>query len=109
MYMYFQSVRKSHLLKPLFLVLCFVVLMGLFITGLQRFNESTVVRQKESLEKAIVRDIAECYALEGVYPPSLNYMKAHYGLTYDETMFFVDYRPIGGNLYPDYYVTVLIP
>ena len=82
-------------------------MMAVFILGVNRFGQDTGARQKESLEKALVRDVAECYALEGVYPPSLAYLKTHYGLTYDEGRFFVDYRPIGGNLYPDYYVVVL--
>ena len=47
----------------------------------------------------------QCYAIEGRYPPSLEYMEEHYGLVYDKDIFFVDYQPIGSNLYPD--VTVI--
>ncbi|MBF1030306.1 MAG: hypothetical protein HXK91_08980, partial [Lachnospiraceae bacterium] len=39
------------------------------------------------------------------YPPSLDYLKERYGLTYDESFFYVDYQPLASNLYPD--VTVL--
>ena len=46
-----------------------------------------------------------CYAAEGVYPPDLQYLKDHYGLTYDETEFLVDYEAYGSNLMPE--VTVL--
>lgn len=105
--MYFKSVGAKRFLRPVLVIAVFALLMAGFVAGVNRFGADTAKRQKESLEKAIVRDIAECYALEGVYPPSLAYMKEHYGLTYDEARFFVDYRPIGGNLYPDYYVTVL--
>ena len=105
--MYFKSVGIKRFVRPLILTAAFVVMMLIFIAGVNRFGEDTFARQKESLEKALVRDIAECYALEGVYPPSLDYLKTHYGLTYDDARFFVDYRPIGGNLYPDYYVGVL--
>ena len=50
------------------------------------------------------RNIVHCYALEGFYPPSLEYMEEHYGLTYDKTLFIVNYQPIGTNIYPDYTV-----
>ena len=77
----------------------------LFIYALHAFGSQTIERQEESLENAITRDIIQCYALEGSYPPSLSYIEEHYGLTYDHSTFFVDYRPIAGNLYPD--VTIL--
>ena len=78
----------------------------LFVYALHAFGKQTIERQEESLENAITRDIVQCYALEGSYPPSLEYIEEHYGLTYDHSTFFVDYRPIAGNLYPD--VTILM-
>ncbi len=69
------------------------------------FGAQNIERQEESLRLALERDIVQCYALEGSYPPDLAYIEEHYGLTYDHRTFFVDYRPIGDNLYPD--VTIL--
>ena len=57
------------------------------------------------LEKAVNRSITQCYALEGTYPPDMEYLTAHYGLTYDEDLFFVDYQTVGANIYPD--VTII--
>ncbi|MCQ2081271.1 MAG: hypothetical protein MJZ11_06395 [Lachnospiraceae bacterium] len=68
-------------------------------------NESTIERQKDSLQNAINKDIIHCYAVEGFYPPSLTYIKEHYGLTYNEELFTIDYQPIASNLRPD--VTIL--
>lgn len=86
--------------------LMFPVLLLVFWLLLNSVSTSTVERQRDSLEKAINRDIIHCYALEGFYPPSLAYMQEHYGLTYDESLFFVDYQPIGANMRPD--VTILV-
>lgn len=44
-------------------------------------------------------------ALEGVYPESLEYLKEHYGLTYNEDRYIVNYEALGSNLMPD--VTVM--
>ena len=49
--------------------------------------------------------ITECYALEGAYPPDIDYLTAHYGLTYDADTYFIDYQYIGSNLRPD--VTII--
>ena len=80
-------------------------IFSVFLYGLNYFGNYTEEKQKESLERALQRDIAQCYAVEGIYPPGISYLEEHYGLQYDTTRFYVDYRHIGSNLYPD--LTVL--
>ena len=84
----------------------FTLIIVLFFFAVEYSGRSTIEKQQESLEKAIARDIVQCYAIEGQYPPSLEYMEEHYGLTYDKNTFFVDYQPIAANLYPDYIVVL---
>lgn len=62
-----------------------------------------VIRKKPGA--GIKPRIVYCYATEGTYPESLEDLKAHYGLTYDEDLFFVDYQTVGANIYPD--VTII--
>ncbi len=85
-------------------VVIFLMIAVLFVLAVEYSGRSTIEKQQESLESAIARDIVQCYSLEGMYPPSLEYMEDHYGLTYDKNTFFVDYQPIAANLYPDYTV-----
>ena len=84
----------------------FLAIIILFTVAISSFSRVNIEKQEESLESAIQRTITQCYALEGTYPPSLDYMKAHYGLTYDEDLFYVDYQAIGANLRPD--VTIIV-
>lgn len=91
---------------PLLLPLgAFLLLFILFCNGIRSVSDTTAAKQRESLQTALSRSITQCYAVEGVYPPSLQYIKEHYGLTYDEELFYVDYQPIGSNILPD--VTIL--
>jgi len=85
-------------------VVIFVLIAVFFIQAVEYSGRNSIEKEQESLENAISRDIVQCYALEGMYPPSLSYMEDHYGLTYDKNVFFVDYQPIAANLYPDYTV-----
>jgi hypothetical protein len=82
---------------PLLMVL---VLVLLSVTS-SRISDSNQAREKELLSRALERSITQCYALEGAYPPSLDYLTDNYGLTYDRDHFFIDYQYIGSNLRPD--------
>ena len=86
-------------------IAAFVLLFVLFLSGIRGLSDTTAAKQKESLETALSRSIAQCYAVEGVYPEDLDYLKEYYGLTYDEETFLVDYVSYGSNLRPE--VTVL--
>lgn len=91
-----------HRFYRLGLSLCFFFfVVGVFLFGTTSLSDGTVKRQKEALEQAITHSIAYCYSVEGVYPESLDYLKEEYGLTYNEDLFFVDYRMTGANLMPD--------
>lgn len=106
--MYRFSERKSiknYLSGVRLSMLIFIVLFILFLYLLGGISEDTRNRQEESLNNAINRCIVSCYCVEGTYPPSLDYMLEHYGLTYDKNAFFVDYQAMGSNIYPD--VTVI--
>ena len=85
-------------------VLIFILWIGLFVMFTGRLERESAAEQKEALESALERDITTCYALEGQFPPDLQYLRDHYGLAYDEDLFYVDYRPHGSNIRPFYIV-----
>ena len=62
-------------------------------------------REKENLEQALNHAVILCYSLEGAYPDSLEYLKEHYGIRWQEEEFLVDFEWIGSNLPPD--ITVI--
>ncbi len=91
-------VRFSYIICAAFIIV--------FLYGLSSIEKTTINKQQESLETALSRNITHCYAVEGYYPPSLAYLEEHYGLTYDKSLFFVDYRPIASNIRPN--VTIIL-
>ena len=58
-------------------------------------------KQKQSIEQAIRFAAVQCYALEGAYPASFQYLKDHYGIRCDESRYLVHYEAFGTNLVPD--------
>lgn len=86
-------------------ILFFLAMLMFLIMGVSSVGNTTYQKQLESLETALNRSIVQCYAVEGIYPPSLYYMINNYGLTYDDSRFFIDYQAFSSNMYPD--VTIL--
>lgn len=87
-----------------YIIFC-ILLIVFFIYGVNRFSKETISYQEDTLRLALQKDIAQCYAIEGFFPPDLDYLKDHYGLVYDTDIFAVDYTAFGSNIYPD--VTIL--
>lgn len=83
---------------PVFLL---IVILVVFYFAAGSINKSNSSRERELLQNALDRSITQCYALEGAYPSSLDYLVENYGLTYDRERFFIDYQFIGSNLRPD--------
>ena len=100
-----QTKQHKTIWRTLLPIAVFVIIVCIFLGSLLTVSDSTVARQKESLENALSRTITYCYIVEGTYPQSLDYIKDSYGLTYNDELFYVDYKPNGANIYPD--VTII--
>ncbi len=98
--------KWASMLYTLPILLSLIILVS-FVLGIQSVSRTTADKQLESLENALSRSIAQCYAVEGMYPPDLEYIKEHYGLTYDEKAYLVDYQPVGSNIAPEVVVLPL--
>lgn len=90
--------KKRSILWILVALLCFQL-------AVSRLEQGRQAEGKQQLEDALRRTAVSCYALEGFYPPNLDYMKNHYALQYDEEAYLVHYERFASNLMPD--ITVL--
>lgn len=98
----FYRGKKEHHFRNLILSLVlFCGIAACFYYGVNSVSLRTKEEQKKSLEEAIQRGITQCYAVEGRYPDSLEYLKKEYGIQYDSHDFFVDYQIAGANIAPD--------
>ena len=95
-----QQKKQLHILQYL-PVLLLVLAIALLIVSANSLTESGSSREEEIVSSALERSITQCYALEGAYPPDLDYLQTHYGFTYNREHFFIDYQYIGGNLRPN--------
>lgn len=57
------------------------------------------------LADAVRKAAVACYAAEGIYPPTVQYLTDHYGIQIDREKYHVFYEVFAENLMPD--ITVL--
>ena len=101
-----QLSLKTRILGSInYSIVFFVAVILFFIIAVSRFSGNRAANQKEILTDALNRDVVHCYSVEGMYPPSLEYIEEHYGLSYDHERFIVDYESIANNLMPN--ITVI--
>ena len=59
----------------------------------------------ETLRKAITRACIQCYAIEGRYPPGVEYLEENYGIQIDHDKYNVFYDGFASNIMPE--ITVI--
>lgn len=98
---------KKHFNKlyPLVWVLAILCVLFCFMTALSNLNNGQSAEEKERLEEALSRAAVACYALEGAYPPDLEYLIENYNVQINTDRFTVKYELYASNLMPD--ITVL--
>lgn len=72
-----------------------------FLAALSNLESGQEEEGRRSLEESIRRAAVACYAAEGIYPPSVEYLQAHYGIQVDESRYAVFYEVFGSNLMPE--------
>ncbi len=97
--------RSNEGKKTAVSLIVFAAIMILFLVAVNMASSGNIDRQKQSLEKAIQRDVTYCYATTGRYPKTMDFIERVYGLTYDKDLFSVEYVITGSKVPPKVTVT----
>lgn len=83
----------------------FGIVMAVFLNGVLSMSRRMDQEGTETLRSAIARACVQCYAIEGRYPPSVQYLEENYGIRIDRNRFHVFYEGFASNIMPD--ITVI--
>ena len=92
-----KSQTKGYLLSAAALLL----LVGVFAVGALSFAGKAGQQGEESLRRAVTRASVQCYAIEGRYPPSVEYLEENYGVRIDRDRYNVFYNGFASNVMPE--------
>ena len=54
----------------------------------------------DAVREAVERSARQCYAVEGVYPPDLDYLRENYGLQVNTRDYVISYEIYASNIPP---------
>ena len=92
---------SSRYLRSLFLpALIFALFLTFFLIGTANTSQTSAKESRQVLENALQKAIVQCYAIEGMYPPNVAYLKDHYGIQVDDKRFIVHYEAFASNILP---------
>jgi len=84
-------------LLPLIL---FALILAVALYSIQDAVDSSNRLQYDMTMRAISRALADCYAIEGYYPPNIEYLYENYRIRVDESKYFVLYEVFAPNISP---------
>lgn len=53
-----------------------------------------------AIRTAVERSARQCYAVEGIYPPDLDYLRENYGLQVNTDDYYISYEIYASNVAP---------
>ena len=86
-------------------LLIFAVGAVFTVIALSNSRSANEELRQSSIKESISKAAALCYAAEGAYPESLDYLEENYGVRTEYDNFTVHYSYAGGNIPPDIIVT----
>lgn len=94
-----KSAFKRSMTYILPLVL-FAAMLLWFLLAMRNTASSTEKNELQALKTNIENSITMCYAIEGAYPDSVEYLCENYGLTYDKDKYILHYDGFASNIRP---------
>lgn len=82
----------------------FTICLTLMLYGIERTRLGVEQKELALVERAVKRAVVSCYAMEGFYPPSIDYLVEHYGLEVDQSKYYIHHEAFAPNVCPTVWV-----
>jgi len=86
--------------KKLLPLVFFIAILVFVLYGVQNATDNSGRLQYDFTLRAIQRALADCYAIEGYYPPNMQYLYDNYAVHVDTDKYFVLYDIFAPNIRP---------
>lgn len=97
----FKSGERGRFTKPAVTLILALILILILIAGAMNFERLNMEQNRELTLSSIKKATVQCYANEGRYPSSLEYLEEKYDVSVDHEKFYVLYDSFGENMMPN--------
>jgi hypothetical protein len=101
----YSDKKKSKLPAVILVLLAVAAAALLWYFGSAISSRDISEEGAAAIKNAIRRSALQCYAVEGVYPPTLEYLEENYGLQVNTRDYYVRYDIFASNIAPEITVT----
>ena len=104
-----MTMKKKDLSDLAVRIMSALIMFGMILftlTAVSAIERDSRAGGLQRAENAVRSAVMACYAGEGVYPPSLEYLEENYGLSIDSRVYTVHYNAFARNIMPDITVTL---
>ena len=91
--------------RDLIKLLAIVAVLAAAVLLVNRIDSAQGTAETDIVRDAVKNAALTCYAVEGAYPDSVEYLREHYRLAYDEDRYMITYDAFASNMIPDIWVT----
>mgnify|MGYP007125814047 CR=1 FL=1 len=92
--------RQKAWRGPVVTVALFALLIALALFVVTALGGQNDAREMNLLRQSLRRASITCFAVEGCYPPNVEYMETHYGLVVNHDQYAVFYDVFSANIMP---------
>ena len=96
--------KNNYKLMPALFIVLIVGYLYMNFNGINSFVDTSSKENIESVRASIENAVLQCYALEGHYPPNIQYLKENYSIIINEDAYIYHYDIEASNIMP----TVLV-
>lgn len=96
-----KNFLKSIGPQSIIIIIVIIVIFGISFQSIDKVSKTNQEDRSEAIEQVILKASLQCYALEGSYPSTIEYLKENYGIILDEDQYYYFYDIKGANIAPN--------
>ena len=85
--------------------LLFILITSIVLISFVKISYQSEKKGNDLLDQSLNKVVVTCYATEGRYPDSLEYLEKNYKVKIDRKKYNVEYNVFATNIYPEIVIT----
>ena len=96
--------KKKNYMRAAYVIsiIVLLIMIAIVIKAVSSYDEAYARARLDTVREAVYEALITCYALEGSYPGSLDYLADNYGLIIDRDRYIYHYSIFASNILPEF-------